>query len=152
MTSTDGIDSLDRQIILELQEDARAPFKKIAKHLKVSEGTVRNRVNRLIEKGVLKLQARVDPFRLPNKISAIVGVNLQKRDHETKMKEIARIPCVTSVWNATGRYDLFFEVMVDCLEDLNDVLFRKELKAIGGISTTETFVTLSSDTKYFKLS
>lgn len=146
------MDDLDKKIVFELQEDARRPYKKIAKKLGVSEGTVRNRVTRLIDKGILKLQARVDPFRLSHKISAVVGVNLKERDHEEKMKQIAEIPCVTSVWNATGRYDLFFEIMVDSLADLNDVLFRKDLKRIGGIAFTETFVVLSSTTKYFKLS
>lgn len=85
----------------------------------------------MIDKGILKLQARVDPFRLSHKISAIVGVNLKERDREEKMKQIAEIPCVTSVWNATGRYDLFFEIMVDSLADLNDVLFGKDLKRTG---------------------
>jgi len=146
------MDDLDRKIILELQEDARRPYKRIAKKLKVSEGTVRNRVTRLIDNDILKLQARVNPFALPHKVSAIVGVNLKERDHEEKIKEIERIPCVTSVWNATGRYDLFLEVMVDSLADLNEILFRKNLKDVGGISYTETFVLLSSRTKFFKLS
>ena len=146
------IDDLDRKIILELQEDARRQFKTIAGKLKVSEGTVKNRVDRLISRGVLKLEARVDPFALPRRISAIVGVNLKERDHEEKIEEIEKIPGVTSVWNATGRFDLFFEIMVDSLNSLNDVLFRRDLKRIGGISYTETFVVLSSNTKYFKLS
>ncbi|MQY76927.1 MAG: AsnC family transcriptional regulator [Spirochaeta sp.] len=146
------IDKLDRAIILELQEDARRQFKTIAGKLKVSEGTIKNRVERLINRGILKLEARVNPFALPRRISAIVGVNLKKRDHEEKIKEIEKIPGVTSVWNASGRFDLFFEVMVDSLNSLNDLLFKRDLKKIGGISYTETFVILSSNTKYFKLS
>ncbi|MCK5199142.1 MAG: Lrp/AsnC family transcriptional regulator [Spirochaetales bacterium] len=146
------IDNLDREIILELQEDARRQFKIIAGKLKVSEGTIKNRVERLVKQDILKLEARVNPFALPRRISAIVGVNLKERDHEEKIKEIEKIPGVTSVWNATGRFDLFFEVMVDSLNSLNDVLFRRDLKKIGGISYTETFVILSSNTKYLKLS
>jgi hypothetical protein len=42
--------------------------------------------------------------------------------------------------------------MVDSMSSLNDFLFRKDLKRIGGISYTETFITLYSNTKYFKLS
>jgi Lrp/AsnC family transcriptional regulator for asnA, asnC and gidA len=145
------IDKLDREIILELQEDARRQFKIIAGKLKVSEGTIKNRVERLIKQGILKLEARVNPFALERRISAIVGVNLKERDHEDKIKEIEKIPWVTSVWNATGRFDLFFEVMVDSLESLNDVLFKEDLKEIGGISYTETFVVLSSNSKFFKI-
>lgn len=150
--SKEDIDSLDRKIIFELQEDARKPFKTIAKKLNVAEGTVRNRVKRLIDADILNLQARINPFSLPNKVAAIVGVNLKERNHEEKMKQIAKIPAVTSVWNATGRFDLFFEVMVDSLQGLNEILFNRELKKIGGISYTETFVILSSRNKCFKLS
>ncbi len=146
-----NIDDLDRKIILALQKDARRPYKDIAKMLRVSEGTIKNRVTRLIGRGILKLEARVNPFALPNRISAIVGVNLKERTHEKKIKEIEKIPGVTSAWNAAGRFDLFFEIMVDSMQSLNDILFRKDLKRIGGISYTETFITLYSNTKYFKL-
>ena len=144
------IDALDRKIILELQEDARRPYKDIAGTLDVSEGTVKNRVTRLLNRGILKLEARVDPFSLPNRISAIV--NLRERNHEEKIREIEKIPGVTSAWNATGRFDLFFEIMVDSMNELNKILFRDDLNRVGGISYTETFITLYSNTKYFKLS
>jgi len=150
--SKKGIDGLDKKIILELQVDARMPAKTIAKKLKVAEGTIRNRITRLAHADILKLQARVNPFSLPHKVAAIVGVNLKERNHEEKMKEIEKVPAVTSVWNGTGRFDLFFEVMVDSLQDLNEILFKRELKKIGGIAYTETFVILSSRNKYFKLS
>jgi Lrp/AsnC family transcriptional regulator for asnA, asnC and gidA len=145
------LDTLDKEIILELQKDSRRPFKVIANKLKVSEGTIRNRVNRLLEKGILKLEARVNPFSLPNKIAAIVALTLVERNHEEIMKKIEKLPNVTSVWNATGRYDLFFEVMVDSLNELNNILFLRDLSNIGGIDKTETFILLSSNTKYFKL-
>lgn len=146
-----NLDNIDRKIILELQKDARRQFKLISKKLNVSEGTIKNRVTRLINRGILKLEARVNPFALPNQISAVVGVNLKERNHEEKIKEIEKIPGITSVWNAAGRFDLFFEIMVDSLNSLNDILFRKGLKEIGGISYTETFIILYSNTKYFKL-
>jgi DNA-binding Lrp family transcriptional regulator len=151
-TAIQNLDDIDKKIILELQEDARRQFKIIAKKLGVSEGTVKNRVTRLKNRGVLILEARVNPFALPNTISALVGVNLKERDHEKKIKEIGKIPAVTAVWNATGRFDLFFEVMVDSLNSLNDILFREDFSKIGGIRYTETFLTLSSSTKYFKIS
>ena len=151
-TENKNIDTLDRKIILALQKDARRPYKDIAKKLRVSEGTIKNRVTRLINRDILKLEARVNPFALPNRISAVVGVNLKERNHEEKIKEIEKIPGVTSVWNAAGRFDLFFEIMVDSMNSLNEILFGKYIKKIGGISYTETFITLYSNTKYFKLS
>lgn len=152
MTTIKDIDALDRKIILELQEDARRPYKDIAVKLNVSEGTVKNRVTRLINRDVLKLEARVNPFALPHVISAIVGVNLNNRNYEETMREIEKIPEITSVWGATGRFDLFFEIMVDSLDSLYKILYRKEFKEIEGIAYTETHITLSSRTKFFKLS
>ena len=149
--SCKDIDELDGRIIHELQDDARAPFKDIAKRLRISEGTARNRVIRLIDRGVLKLEARVNPFSLPHKIPALVGVSLRDRDPEQKMKEIEKVPGITSVWNTTGPYDLFFEVMVDSLQELNEILFRIDRNYVKGVLRTETFVTLSSNTKFFKL-
>ena len=149
--NTRDIDDLDRKIIHELQGDARAPFKDIAKRLRISEGTARNRVLKLIDRGVLKLEARVDPFALPHRIPALVGVSLRERDPEQKMREIEKIPGVTSVWNTTGPYDLFFEVMVDSLEELSRMLLGIDQNYVKGVSRTETFVILSSGTKFFKL-
>src|SRR5512136_2123769 len=129
-----GIDDLDQKIIHELQGDARAPFKDIAKRLRISEGTARNRVIKLIDRGVLKLEARVDPFALPHKIPALVGVSLREKDPEEKMREIEKIPGVTSVWNTTGPYDLFFEVMVDSLQELNRILFGIDRNYVKGVA------------------
>jgi Lrp/AsnC family transcriptional regulator for asnA, asnC and gidA len=145
------IDQLDRKVILELQQDGRRLYKDIAKKLKVSEGTVRNRVGRLIDNGILVLQARVNPFAFPHKISALVGVRIKGRETEKTLEKIEKIPCVTSIWNATGRYDLFFELMVDSLQELNDILYREVLGKIRDVSYTETFITLSSKTKFYKL-
>jgi DNA-binding Lrp family transcriptional regulator len=94
----------------------------------------------------------VNPFALPHTISALVGVNLKSRNYEETMREIEKIPEITSVWSATGRFDLFFEIMVDSLDSLYRILYRKEFREIESISYTETHVTLSSRTKFFKLS
>lgn len=147
------IDDLDRSIILELQEDARRPYKEIAGRLGVSESTISNRVNRLLKAGILKLEARVDPFRLTNKVAAVIGIQLERRGHVQAVEEIAKIPGVSAVYVATGKYDLFIEVMEDSIADLNDFLFHKSrLSKMKNIITTETFILLSSATKFFKLS
>ena len=146
------IDDLDRRIILELQEDARRPYKEIASKLGVSESTISNRVNRLIRTGILKLEARVDPFKLANKVAAIIGIKLERRGHVQAVEEIAKIPGVSAVYVATGKYDLFIEVMEASIADLNDFLFHKSrLSKMKTIIATETFILLSSTTKFFKL-
>jgi Lrp/AsnC family transcriptional regulator for asnA, asnC and gidA len=152
MTLADGeLDKLEQEIIMELQKDARKSFKSIAAKLNVSESTISNRVNRLIEHDILKLEARVNPFQLKNKVVALIGINLNQRDHEAIIKKIEEIPGVTSVWVTTGKYDLYAEVMVDSINDLNNFIFRKGLGMMDSVSFTETNIMLHSQTKYFKI-
>ena len=150
--SDNRIDDLDHGIILELQKDARRPYKEIASKLGVSESTISNRVNRLLRAGILKLEARVDPFKIANKVAAIIGIKLERRGHLQAIEEIGKISGVSAVYVATGKYDLFIEVMEDSIEALNDFLFhRSQLSKMKNIVATETFILLSSNTKFFKL-
>jgi hypothetical protein len=61
------------------------------------------------------------------------------------------LTCKEAYVTFTGRYDIFFEVMVNALHELNKILFLRELSDIGGIGSTKTCVLLSSNTKYHKL-
>ncbi len=146
----DNLDELDRKIILTLQTDARRPFKSIAKDNNVSEGTISNRVNRLLNNNILKLEARINPFAI-NKIGALLGVNLKERSHETTIKQIQAMENVTSVWVTTGKYDLFVEVLVNSINELNHFIFAGGLSKIDNISFTETHIMLYSETKFLKI-
>lgn len=153
MTLTDGsLDELETKIILALQKDARTPFKTIAKELGVSEGTISNRVNRLTQQGILKLEARVNPFVLSGKVAALLGINLKHRTHAKAVKAIQSLPYVNAVWVTTGKYDIFVEVLADSINDLNDFLFDRGFNHIDEIEFTETHIMLHSETKYFKIS
>ncbi len=148
---TNELDQLEQDIIIELQEDARKSFKSIAAKLKVSESTISNRVNRLVASGILKLEARVNPFKLSNKVVAVVGINVKNREHEDTIKKVQAISGVNAVWVTTGKYDLFAEVMADSINDLNNFIFREGLGKIDEITFTETYIVLYSNSKYFKI-
>ncbi|NDY71202.1 Lrp/AsnC family transcriptional regulator [Desulfobacter hydrogenophilus] len=153
MTLVGGsLDELEIQIILALQKDARKSYKSIAKKLGVAEGTVSNRVNRLTQQGVLKLEARVNPFAMSNKVAAILGINLKRSRHAGAAKKIMALPNVNAVWVTSGKYDIFVEVLVDSIKDLNVFIFEEELRNIEGIEAIETHIMLHSDSKYFKIS
>jgi Lrp/AsnC family transcriptional regulator for asnA, asnC and gidA len=152
MTLAKGkLDDLDRKIILELQKNARCLYKDIAVKFNTSKSTISNRVNRLIDAGILKLEARVDPFQIENKVAAVIGVNIEGRGHLAVIEEIEKIPGVTSVWIATGKYDLFVEVMADSITDLTEFILIEGLDKLQNIKFTESFILLHSNTKYFKL-
>jgi len=147
-----SLDELDKRIIIELQEDARRPYKIMAKSLNVSDTTIGQRVKNMVAKGILKLEARVNPLALPDKIAALVAINVNDNSIINELKKLQDRPYVTSIWTGTGPYSIFIEVMVSSLRELNQLLFKHELNSIKGISRTETFILLDSDTKFFRLS
>ncbi len=147
-----SLDELDKKIIIELQKDARMPYKIIAEALNVSDATIGQRVKKMMTKGILKLEARVNPLVMANKIAGLVAINVNDIRIINEIKKLQDRPFITSVWTASGPYSIFIEVMVDSLKEFNELVFNSELLNIKGISRTETFILLDSETKFFKLS
>jgi DNA-binding Lrp family transcriptional regulator len=145
-----SLDSLDKRIILELRRDGRASYRDVAKKLNVSDGAIRFRVNRMIEKRVLRISALIDPFSQEGYINALIGMQLERRTQRETMREIAKLKDVLSVCNSTGEYDLFVEVLLESREALNRFLFE-DLSRIDGIKSTETFVFLDALNKWVEL-
>ncbi|MFQ3547557.1 MAG: Lrp/AsnC family transcriptional regulator, partial [Termitinemataceae bacterium] len=86
----------------------------IARRLGLSEGTIRARIKRLREAGVLQIRALINPEVLDNKQLALVAMRVaESKLLETKAEEVSRLPNVLSVSIASGRYDLIAEVLVD---------------------------------------
>ncbi len=144
------IDDLNQKIIKELQRDGRISYKEIAKKLKVSDGTIRFRTKRMIRKGLLKISASINPFAIETSITALVGMQLEKRTHKKTMERISKLKGVVSVCNATGQYDLIVEVFLDSRKELNKFLIE-DLSRIEGIKTTETFVYLDAINKWIEI-
>ena len=83
------MDDLDLAILASLQTDGRRPFTDIAQELGVSEGTVRNRVSKLIDKKILHIVGLVDPGALGFNAPAVIGVSISEGDIEQIAAEIA---------------------------------------------------------------
>ena len=145
-----SIDDLDKRIIKELQQNGRMTYKSIARKLNVSDGTVRFRTRRLIQKKLLKVSASINPFLMETSIAALVGMQLEKRTHKQTMEKIAALEGVVSVCNATGEFDLLVEVLVDSREGLNKFLIE-DLSRIEGIQSTQTFVYLDAINKWIEI-
>jgi len=144
------IDALDRAIIVELQRNGRMSYKDIARKLKVSDGTIRLRTGKMIKKNLFRITASVNPFYFENTSMALIGINIEKRDHQKIMKRLSKLRGVTSVCNLTGRYDLMVEVFFDSREELRKFLVE-ELNQITEINLTETYVYLDGINKWMEL-
>ena len=140
-------DDTDWKIISVLKAGA-VPNNTIARKLGVSEGTVRARLKRLKEAGILQIRALINPDVLSNKQLVIVAVRVaESKLLERKAEELARLENVLSVSIASGRYDLIAEVLVDSNRGLVRFL-TEELSTIEGILASESFIMLKSYNKY----
>ena len=112
IASTD--DDLNREIIKMLQQDGRLPYKDIARALKVSEGTIRNRVQSMKQSGALKIVALADPMAIRYKADAMIGIKVATpatpRDVALRLSDLGEVVYV--LW-VSGRYDLLIEVVCE---------------------------------------
>jgi len=136
------IDEINLAIIRHLQ-DGRVPFKKIADDLGVSEGTVRSRVRKLTDEGVLDIAGLVDPEAIPDLGVVLVGVKVKDMDLVKKGEEFSKLKGVTSVCVVTGRYDLIVTVLLT--KDFTMLRFyTEEVSTIDKVQSVESFVVYKS--------
>ncbi|MFV0437195.1 MAG: Lrp/AsnC family transcriptional regulator [Desulfopila sp.] len=136
------IDEMNLAIIRHLQ-DGRVPFKKIADDLAVSEGTVRSRVRKLTDEGVLDIAGLVDPEVIPDLGVVMVGVKVKDMDLVKKGEEFSRLKGVTSVCVVTGRYDLILTVLLT-KEFTMLRFYTEEVSTIDRVQSVESFVVYKS--------
>jgi Lrp/AsnC family transcriptional regulator for asnA, asnC and gidA len=136
------IDKINLEIIKQLR-DGRKSFNQIAEELSVTENTVRARVNRLLEEGILEITGLVDPAKLPGHSTVIVGIKLKSMDLVEKGDQFSKLKGVVSVFVVTGRYDLILTVF---LKDEFNLLefFTQEVSRIADVISAETFVVYKS--------
>lgn len=144
------LDATDYGIIAELQRNGRESYKRIAQRLGVSDGTVRLRTERMMRAGYLRVTASVDPLFFESQISAMVGICLDHPANEEIIRRIAAMSGVQSVINVTGRFDLLVEVSVGSRKALRHFLVD-DLAAVGGVTSTESFVYLEAEGKWVEL-
>ena len=132
------IDQTNLSIIRQLR-DGRKSFKTIAEKLGISENTVRSRVQRMTDAGLLDISGLVDPDSLDGHRAILVGVKLKTTDLVVKGAEFSRLKGVVSVSVVTGRFDLFLVVLLKPGFDLLE-FFTKEVSKIADVLSTETYV------------
>jgi len=135
-------DKINLEIIKQLR-DGRKSFKTIAEELSVSENTIRARVSKLAEEGVLEISGLVDPESLPGHGTVLVGVKLQSMDLIKKGEEFSKLRGVVSVSVVTGRFDLILLVLLKEGFGLLE-FYTEEVAKIKGVQSVETFVIYKS--------
>lgn len=138
-TSTATIDDVDRSIIELLQHDGRMAFTKIAANVGLTEGAIRQRVQRLTDAGVIQVVAVTDPLSLGIRRLAMIGVRV-RGDLERTATELAHHSEVEYLIATAGRYDLMMEVLVEGDDHL--LQFLSALRLRNDVAEAESFVCL----------
>jgi Lrp/AsnC family transcriptional regulator for asnA, asnC and gidA len=136
-----ALDDLDRAIIRMLQEDGRLANRSIALRLGVSEGTIRNRLGRLLEERVLKVVGVADPFKTGMGTVAITALHVQRDKIREAIDRLAAMEEVRYIAATTGTFDLIVEIVVPSHDELHEFLVAK-LAEVPGVGTSDTWLVL----------
>ncbi|MBW2121965.1 MAG: Lrp/AsnC family transcriptional regulator [Deltaproteobacteria bacterium] len=136
---TKPLDATDLRIIDLLQQDGRISNIRIARTLGVSEATVRNRLQKLLEEKVVQIVAVCDPFKIGFGIVGSISINIDPKKVNTVLNELNKLQEVWYIALTTGSTDVDIDFNVRSLDDLRVLLYDK-ITRIDGILRTETSV------------
>jgi len=137
-----NIDKINLAILKHLRS-GRKSYKKIAEELSVSENTVRTRVHKLIDQGILEVTGLVDPEAINGHRVVVVGVKLKTMDLVKKGEEFSNLKGVISVSVVTGRFDLIVMVLLKTGFGLLE-FYTEEVSKLDHVQSVETFVVYKS--------
>ena len=137
------MDDTDRQLLSLLRDDARASVASLAKVLRVSRGTVQNRLIRLESEGTITgYTVRLKPQAEGHRIRAFMTVAVEGNRSAAVLSALRGDPAVSALHSTNGRWDMVVELQADSLEAFDRVLSRVRL--LDGIANTETSLLLST--------
>ena len=142
-----AMDETSKRIIELLQTDGRKPFVSIASEVGLSEGAVRQRVQRLLDAGMMQIVAVTDPIMVGFSRQAMIGIKVQG-DASPVAEALCLIPQVDYVVTTAGSFDLLAEVVCEGDDELLRVLMT-QIRVIPGVSHTETFVYLKLNKQHY---
>jgi Lrp/AsnC family transcriptional regulator for asnA, asnC and gidA len=138
MTSIE-LDELDKNILKALQKDARLSYAELGRHLDVAETTVRFRVNRLVDSGVItRFAALLDPIKVGLKVSGAILLKIDPAHIEDACKQLIAFSETQYLLQSTGEYDVVSMVLARDMEHLNDLVRRA--KMIAGVKDARVSV------------
>ncbi|MFC6943024.1 Lrp/AsnC family transcriptional regulator [Salinirubellus sp. GCM10025818] len=128
------MDSLDREILAILRRDSRTPYTEIADHVGTSEGTVRNRVERLVEEGVIE---RFTVATRTGNVKAMIEVGVAVDVDTTEVSErMAEWSEVDFVWQVSGEEDIVVVADTTDTGALNDLITKaREMNEVVSTKT-----------------
>jgi Lrp/AsnC family transcriptional regulator, regulator for asnA, asnC and gidA len=147
MTRRLDLDDTDKGIIRELQVDGRLSYADLAPRVGLSAPATRQRVQRLMDSGVLQVVAVTDPLALGLPVMALVGIAVAG-DVRAVADAVSQVENVIYVVLTSGSFDLFAEVVCRDMDELFSIV-NDHIKTLDGVTTTESFVYFDIHTHRF---
>src|SRR4051812_24001925 len=138
------LDDLDRKLLTLLRADSRAPVASLAARLKVSRGTVQNRIARMLKPGgaIQAFTVRTRPEMEASRVRAIMSIAIEGERSAAVVKALKGFAEVDKIHTTNGRWDLIAELEVDTLAAFSHAL--DQIRQIEGIAATETSILLAT--------
>jgi Lrp/AsnC family transcriptional regulator for asnA, asnC and gidA len=133
------LDNTAKQIIEQLQQDGRRSYAAIGKAVGLSEAAVRQRVQRLLDAGVMQIVAVTDPLTLGFHRQSMIGIKCEG-DLERVAEHLAVLDEIDYVVITAGSFDLLIEVVCEDDDHLLEILSR--VRSVPSVTSTETFMYL----------
>ncbi len=148
MTLRNTLDDWDLKILDIITNNARIPFKDVAKEVGISRAAVHQRVNRMVDLGVIVGSGyHIDPKKVDYKTCTYIGIFLEKGGLFTEVvKKLQDIPEIVECHYTTGQYAIFIKVYAKDNEHLKAIL-SGQIQKITGVASTETFISLEESFK-----
>jgi Lrp/AsnC family transcriptional regulator for asnA, asnC and gidA len=139
-TASPLLDGVNRALISALQADGRRSYAALADDVGLSDAAVRQRVQRLLDAGIMQIVAVTDPLQLGFARQAMIGVRAEGDTREIADK-LAALPEVDYVVVTAGSFDILVEVVCNDDEHLLSLL-NDSIRTVPGVRGSETFVYL----------
>lgn len=137
MVKSIRVDAVDKALIEALQVDGRRAYTKLAAEVGLSEAAVRQRVQRLLDTGIMQIVAVTDPMALGFRRQAMIGIKATG-DLRDVAEAVSKIDEVDYVVVADGSFDLLAEVVCEDDDHLFE-LINDKIRAVPEVQLTETF-------------
>ena len=136
------MDDLDRKLLALLRSDSRKPAASLAAALKVSRGTVQNRIARLVDQGVIRgFTVTTRPELEAQRVRAIMCIAIEGERSTAVIRRLKGFPAVDRIHTTNGRWDLVAELDVANLAEFSRAL--DDIRTVEGIAATETSILLA---------
>ncbi len=135
-----ALDDVSKAIIEQLQDDGRRAYARIGRAVGLSEAAVRQRVQRLLDAGIMQIVAVTDPLQVGFRRQAMIGLRVDG-DLEAMADKLSGMPEVDYVVITAGSFDLLVEVVCEDDDHLLELLSTR-VRALPGVRSTDTFVYL----------